>query len=197
MAAIAAAFAQKVVHHVNPFNVQLSNTAFQTFDTQSRAQVCSMVARAEEQRRAAEVENARVDKEIAERKRAAARQAKWREEEAEAAERLRKLEQRTGLQEGQEASEESSDEDGEFDLEKLRRQAKERIASQEGRTAYANREGEKLGVRGLEARLKGGGAAFHPPVGATEWVDEIEEQKDAMRMAARAAKAAKGGEEED
>ena len=44
---------------------------------------------------------------------------------------------------------------------------------------------------------KGGGAAFHPPVGATEWVDEIEEQKDAMRMAARAAKAAKGGEEDD
>jgi len=102
-----------------------------------------------------------------------ARAAEWAEAEAEVAATLRKLEQRTGLAEEQEEEEEDDDDD-ELDIEKLRRQAKQRIAAQEGRTQYATRAGESTGVRQLEARLKGSKREYHPPVGATQLVDEQE-----------------------
>jgi hypothetical protein len=105
-------------------------------------------------------------------KRASARAAEWAAAEAEAAERLRRLEQRTGVVESDDPDE---SDDEELDLDALRRQAKERLTSQEGRSSYATRKGESVGVSKLETRLKGAQREFHPPVGATQWVDEQDE----------------------
>ena len=60
----------------------------------------------------------------------------------------------------------------------MRRDAKLRLMGQEGRSQYANRAAEGAGVKGLEARLKDPKAAassFHPPVGATQWVDDLDD----------------------
>ena len=125
--------------------------------------------------------------------RAQARVAEWAEAEAGVAAALRKLEQRTGLaDEGDDDDgDDDDDSDADFDIDKLRRQAKERITLQEGRSAYATRAGESTGVRMLEARLKGAAREYHPPVGATQWVDENE----AAAEAASPAREVEGGAE--
>ena len=89
--------------------------------------------------------------------------------------RLRKLEQRTGIADAPASEDDSDSSEEEVDIAKLRQQAKQRMANQEGRSAFATRAGEKQGVRMLEERLKGSPPkVFRPPVGAGEWVDEME-----------------------